>query len=157
MVGPYPILAKEGHSFRIQLPASMKIHPVFAPNLLRKDKNNPLPGQVYEADPPLQVTDDYEWEVNELLAVKKIRNELFYRADWLGHDEDPEWYPASDFKYAPHKLKAFHLRYPELPGPPRKLNDWLQAWEEGKDVYDDLDDNVASSQSLRTSFFRRGG
>jgi hypothetical protein len=59
----------------------MKIHPVFAPNLLRKDKNNPLPGQAQEADPLLQVTDDYEWEVNELLAVKKIRNKLFYRAN----------------------------------------------------------------------------
>ena len=44
MVRPYLITVKEGHSFRVQLPASMKIHPVFAPNLLRKDKNNPLPG-----------------------------------------------------------------------------------------------------------------
>jgi hypothetical protein len=90
MVGPYLITAKEGHSFRVQLPASMKIHPVFAPNLLRKDKNNPLPGQIHEPEPPLQVTDDYEWEVNELLAVKKTRNQLFYRVDWLGYDEDPE-------------------------------------------------------------------
>jgi transposase InsO family protein len=157
MVGPYPIIAKEGHSFRVQLPASMKIHPVFAPNLLRKDKNNPLPGQVHEPEPPLQVTDDYEWEVNELLAVKLTRNKLSYRANWLGHDEDPEWYPASDFKYAPHKLKAFHLRYPELPGPPRMLNQWLEAWEDGKEDYDDLEDNTVGSQSLRTSFFRRGG
>ena len=53
MVGPYLILAKEGHSFRVRLPASIKIHPVFAPNLLRKDKNNPLPGQAQEADPLL--------------------------------------------------------------------------------------------------------
>jgi hypothetical protein len=60
MVGPYPILAKEGHSFRVQLPALIKIHLVFALNLLYKDKNNPLPGQAQEADPPLQVTDDYE-------------------------------------------------------------------------------------------------
>jgi hypothetical protein len=125
MVGPYPILAKKGHSFRVWLPALIKIHLVFAPNLLRKDKNNPLLGQAQEADPPLQVINDYKWEVNELLAVKKIRNKLFYRANWLGHDKDPEWYPASDFKYAPHKLKAFYLRYPELLGPPHKLNDWL--------------------------------
>jgi hypothetical protein len=34
--------------------------------------------------------DNYEWEVNELLAVKKIRNKLFYRTDWLGHDKDLE-------------------------------------------------------------------
>jgi hypothetical protein len=96
----------------------MKIHPVFAPNLLRKDKSNPLPGQIHEPEPPLQVMDDYEWEVQEIRAVKKTGKQLFYRANWLGHDEDPKWYPASNFKYAPHKLKAFHLCYPHLPGPP---------------------------------------
>ena len=127
MVGPYLILAKEGHSFRVRLSALIKIHLVFAPNLLYKDKNNPLPGQAQEANPLLQVIDDYKWEVNELLAVKKIRNKLFYRADWLGHNEDLELYLASVFKYTLYKLKAFYLRYPELLGPPRKLNDWLQA------------------------------
>jgi hypothetical protein len=157
MVGPYPIIAQEGHSFRVQLPKSMKIHPVFSPSLLRKDKSNPLSGQMHEPELPIQVTDDYEWEVQELLAVKQIRNQLLYRANWLGYDEDPEWYPASDFKYAPHKLKAFHLRYPDLPGPPRKLGEWLQAWEEGKDDYDELDDNTVASNSLRTSFFQKGG
>jgi hypothetical protein len=34
--------------------------------------------------------DDYEWEVNEILAVKKTKNRLSYRIDWLGHDKDPE-------------------------------------------------------------------
>ena len=53
MVGPYSILAKEGHSFKVRLPALIKIHPVFAPNLLYKDKNNLLPGQIQEANPPL--------------------------------------------------------------------------------------------------------
>jgi len=90
MVGPYPILAKEGHSFKVWLPASIKIHLVFALNLLYKDKNNPLLGQAQEADPPLQVINDYKWEVNELLAIKKIRNKLFYCANWLGHDKDLE-------------------------------------------------------------------
>lgn len=37
MVAPYPIMSKEGHSFRVQLPASWKIHPVFSPDCLRKD------------------------------------------------------------------------------------------------------------------------
>jgi hypothetical protein len=44
MVSLYLILAKEGYSFRVWLPALMKIHLVFALNLLHKDKNNPLLG-----------------------------------------------------------------------------------------------------------------
>jgi hypothetical protein len=53
MVGPYLILAKEGYSFRVWLFALIKIHLVFALNLLYKDKNNPLLGQAQEANPPL--------------------------------------------------------------------------------------------------------
>jgi hypothetical protein len=53
MVGLYPIIAKEGHSFQVELPALIKIHLVFAPNLLYKDKNNLLPGQIHKPEPLL--------------------------------------------------------------------------------------------------------
>jgi hypothetical protein len=44
MVSLYLILVKKGHSFRVRLPALIKIYLVFALNLLYKDKNNPLLG-----------------------------------------------------------------------------------------------------------------
>ena len=61
--------------------------------------------------------------MEDILAVKKERNILKYRASWVGYDEDLEWYPASNFKYSPYKLRDFHTAYPDLPGPPRKLNE----------------------------------
>ena len=80
--------------------------------------------------------------MEELLAVKRKRGKkLYYRAKWVGQDEDPEWYPASDFKYSPHKLREFHRAYPDQPGPPRRLDEWTQKWEEGVDDYDELDDD----------------
>ena len=42
-----------------------------------------------------------------MLASKVKRKKVYYRASWVGYDEDPEWYPASDFKYSPHKLAPF--------------------------------------------------
>ena len=43
--GPYEIIGKVGHSYRLKLPDSNKLHDVFAPELLQKDLGNPLPGQ----------------------------------------------------------------------------------------------------------------
>jgi hypothetical protein len=157
MEGPWPIIAQEGHSFRLGLPSSMKIHPVFSADRLRKAKDAPLPGQVAEKAEPIVVQDELEWELEEVLACKLERGKLKYRARWVGWEEDPEWYPASDLKYAPHLLRAFHLRNPSVVGPPLRLENWIRAWEMGIDNYDYLDSNLPCSQSSRASFFRRGG
>jgi hypothetical protein len=116
-----------------------------------------MPGQVNPPQEPTVIANDNEWKVQDILAVRKIRQRLYYRANWVGFDEDPEWYPASDFKYSRHKLREFHLQYPDLPGPPKQLDNWMHSWEEGLDNYDDLDDDTEMQARLRTAFFQRGG
>ena len=59
---------------------------------------------------------------------------------WLGYDDDLEWYPASDVKYALHKVRDFYKANPTKPKPPRRLDDWLRLWELGEETYD-YDDN----------------
>ena len=54
-------------------------------------------------------------------------------------------------------MRNFHLAYPELPGPPRKLLDWIEAWEQGLEDYSRLDDNEPINKRLRAGFFQRGG
>jgi hypothetical protein len=105
----------------------MKIHPIFPAEYLRKDPDNPLPGQANAPLLPIQVTADEEYEVQEIIAVKLVRGKLVYRAKWTGADEDPEFYPASDFKYSPHWLRDFYLANPMLLRPPANLALWLKA------------------------------
>ena len=141
MAGPFKILERIGHSYRVELPDSIKVHNVFPADRLRKAADDPLPGQINEPPPPIEITGDQEYEVQELIAVKLDRGKLLYRASWVGYDEDLTFYPASDFKYAPHKLRDFHIANPSLPGPPRALDQWIKAWESGKEDYDSLDDD----------------
>lgn len=155
MDGPFPIIRQVGNSFEVKLPDSMKIHNVFSPDRLRREPGDPLPGQRNDPPGPEIVHSEEEYEVQEVLASRAIRNQLEYRIKWVGYDEDPEWYPASNVKNAPHKLRDYHLANPTQAGPPRRLPAWLKAWED--DTEDDTEDNRPMPQSLRASFFQKGG
>jgi hypothetical protein len=85
MDGPYKILEQIGHSFKLKLLESIKVHPVFYAKKLRKDPENPLPGQTNPEPLPLEVEEgETEYEVQEVLAVKLIRGKLKYRVQWKG-------------------------------------------------------------------------
>jgi hypothetical protein len=80
MAGPYKMLAKKGHSYRVELPASIKIHLVFPAKSLCRDLNDLLPGQANASPPPVNVTADNEYKVQEIIAVKLTKEKLTYRA-----------------------------------------------------------------------------
>ena len=157
MAGLYRILRRIGNSYEVKLPKSIKIYLIFSPDRLQKASNDPLLGQRNEPPPTIRITDDEEWEVEEILAVQKTRKYLSYRAKWVSYDKDPEWYPASDFKYAPHKLRDFYLQNPDRPRPLRLLRNWIKMQEDGADSYDELEDDIQMLRSLRISFFTKGG
>ncbi len=89
---------------------------------------DPLLGQRNEPPLPIQVNGDNEWEIKEILACKLVRGTLKYRVSWKGYDPDPTWYPAWNFIGSPQKLQEFHIRYPNEPGPPKYLNEWMECW-----------------------------
>jgi hypothetical protein len=99
------------------------------------------------------VTDNEEWEVKEVIAVRKTRKTLYYKAKWVKYDDDLEWYPVTHFKYLPYKLRDFHLTNQSLPRLPARLNDWIKKWEAGADSYEELEDSREMAESLRASFF----
>lgn len=68
MAGPFLIIECIGNSCQLDLPDTMKIHPVFSPDKLRRAANDPLPGQVIEPPESIIAGDEQEWEVEEVLA-----------------------------------------------------------------------------------------
>jgi len=145
MAGPYTILEKVGNAFRVQLPDSIKVHPVFAANKLRKAASDPLPGQKNNPPPPIEVSGEQEWEVEKILNSRLSRNTLQYQVSWVGYDPDPTWYPAWDFVGSPQLLKEFHEAYPTRPGPPKYLDEWLECWHTDKDPQEHLDKNTTKA------------
>ena len=115
MARPYEVLEQVGNAYRIKLPDSIKVHPIFSPEKLRKASANPLPSQKNDPPLPIQVNGQDEWEVEEILASKLVRKTLKYRVHWKGYDLDPEWYPAWNFTGSPHKLAEFHDRHLDQP------------------------------------------
>ena len=85
--------------------------------------------------------EDDEYEVEQILEARIYRRKLQYRVKWLGYEDDPVWYDASNFKNSPRKLNEFHTVNPTRLGPPERLEVWLQCWEEGRNAGDHSDDN----------------
>src|SRR5271170_2452300 len=99
--GPFPILEKIGPtSYKLQLPANMKIHPVCHSSLLRLDPDDPVPGQVTPTPPPVVIDGEDHWNVEEILDSRWNYRKLQYRVAWEGYPPDPEWYDASLFNNA---------------------------------------------------------
>ena len=78
MAGLYKVLEKVRHFFKIKLLNLIKIYPIFFLDWLWKAANNPLLKQYNDPLLPIQIAEDEEWEVKEILAVKKVYKDLKY-------------------------------------------------------------------------------
>ena len=120
-IGPFKILKQKSPvNFELQLPASMKIHPVFHASLLEPAPSNAR----YAHYPDLsQENENTEYTIEEILDCKWIRNKLHYLVKWEGYnDTDNTWEPTENFNS--ESLKEFHQEHPVPPRrketPPRR-------------------------------------
>ena len=156
MYGSYPIVRMRGHSYQLKLPAYMRMHDVFHADRLRKASTHPLPGQTEPEEPAIEINGHPEWPVQEILDSRLFRGRLQYRASWVAHDPDSTWYNARGFIGAPHKVRDYHMAYPEKAGPPARLAAWLQAYEAEEDLeVTEEDDKAASKPRVTRRLARR--
>ena len=116
-LGRFKIIKKiSSHAYKLDLPASMKCHPVFHVSLLEPAASNPLAGQKQPAPPPITVDDNVEFEVEEILDSKLIRKTHKYLVRWVGYDE-LTWEPAELLKHSPELVHFYHRKYLTKPKP----------------------------------------
>lgn len=109
------------YAYRLDLPSSMRVHPVFNINRLKPADVEPLPGQQPAPPPHLEVEGEREYEVEEILdSFWETRGRggrrLKYIVRWAGYSE-PTTEPADYLENAAQLVKNFHRRYPHKPGP----------------------------------------
>ena len=80
-LGKFRIIQRvSSHAYKLELPASMKVHPVFHVSLLEPAATDPLPNQVQPPPPPVIV----EEEEPECVRLPKMLNQqsLAYKTTW---------------------------------------------------------------------------
>ena len=120
-LGPFKILEAVGDSklaFRLELPAQMRIHPVFHVSLLEPHRKNRFPGRVQPPPPPMEADGDVEWEVEEILDSRIRHRKLEYLIHWQNYGpHERTWEPSAHLSNSAEAVAEFHQRYPNRPAP----------------------------------------
>jgi hypothetical protein len=74
------VLAKKEHSYKVELPALIKINLVFFAESLCRNLNNLLPSQVNAPPSPIKITADNKYKVQKIITIKLTKKKLAYQA-----------------------------------------------------------------------------
>jgi reverse transcriptase-like protein/integrase-like protein/chromodomain-containing protein len=115
-LGPFPIRRQINQvSYELELPPSMRIHPVFHVSLLEKVKENQFTSKEQPGPPPMIIEGEEEYLVKEILDSRMVGRNLQYLVDWEGYPPSERCWVAARDVHAPECVTEFHRRYPSKP------------------------------------------
>jgi hypothetical protein len=127
---PFKILEQVGtKAYKLDLPLSMKVHPVFPVELMKPAPQDPLPSQPqFHIPPPIVIQGQEEYEVEEILNSRHTSSgALEYKVHWVGYPT-PTWEAAEDVQRSKRLLAQYHARNPGRPREPR-AESTRQPWQ----------------------------
>jgi len=106
-LGPFEIEGPVGHqAYKLKLPDTMRIHPVFHVSLLEPYRLRPGEDPA-QHEPPVLVEDEEEYEVEEVLSERRIRGKTQYLVSWKGWSPAyNQWVDREDL-HAPELVQRF--------------------------------------------------
>lgn len=116
-LGPFKIIAKIGsRSYKLELPHTMRIHPVFHVNLLEPFKEDKIQDRQPKKLPPDIIDNQQEFEVERIIDSRIHRRQLQYLVHWKGYNlMDRTWEPFKNLTHCQDQIKKFHVKYPNRP------------------------------------------
>jgi hypothetical protein len=165
--GPFEITEKVGsRAFKLKLPKTWKIHPVF--NVVKLHPYHPPETEIQAQPPPpppITVEGEPEYEVEAVLDSRIRRGKLQYLVKWVGYPrEESSWEPEDSVANAPERVADFHRQFPNAPQRSRAIFDQLHfrpyenLTERPRRVLFDWTDGRLKGRetSMKTSTLRRG-
>ena len=107
-MGPFEIIRKVGmNSYKLDLPASMKIQNTFHMLLLEPYEDNKYPSEIQTPPLPIEIAGEPEYEREEIIHCRLYRDKLPYRAKRTGYspEHDKTLYLAENFSNASIAIK----------------------------------------------------
>jgi hypothetical protein len=152
--GPFQIIEKVSDlNYRLKLPSTWKIHPVFHVDQLRKYHEDPEKPNFTEPAPDL-VEGREEYEVEKVLDAQfrflqgTRKKALHFLVKWVGyHDKDNTWEPLENVKNSQDLIDEFYKEFPNAPkelspvGKPTRKGK-MRMLESGRSLQVDLKDFV---------------
>ena len=112
-MGPFKIIKKLSDvAFKLELPPTWKIYPVFHTWLLEPAGSNPFPNQIENPPQPEIVENEFEFEVDEILDYRLFRGKIpQYLVHWKGYSYDKNtWEPVEHLTNASTLLNEFNAK-----------------------------------------------
>jgi transposase InsO family protein len=115
--GPFTVTEKVGtRSYRLNLPKTVKVYPVFHVSLLERFRPDLISGRTPKRRPPLVVDGEEEFEVESILDSKQERGRVFYFVHWKGYPiSERSWVSSDAIQNSPLLLAKFHQDHPHKP------------------------------------------
>jgi hypothetical protein len=119
LLGPWKVIEKVGElAYRVELPPSIKRHPVFHVTQLEPFNESIIPSQTLEPGPIPNEDGEDEYEIERIIDSRSRKNGFEYKVLWKGYEgiEKVQWIKEGDID-AEESIEEFHLLNPTRPKP----------------------------------------
>ena len=112
-IGPFRIEKQINTvAYRLELPASMKIHCVFHVSLLKIYHESTISRRSQPTPPSVEIDGCKEYEVESILDSRIWLRKLEYFVHWQSYPISKRtWEPTSNLSNAPEKIRIFHHQH----------------------------------------------